>query len=237
MLSETQQFLSIIFIMGIGLFILIGSAAMLGYAAAKLGEGIRPPWWLFGLVSVWFGVALAFSMTGLISPGWVAPFALFPIGIGLLLTFIPSIQSLIKEIPTHWLVFLQSYRMAGGIFIFPYMTEGVLTRAFGLEAGIGDVLTGLFAIPVALLIMRQPGRWRWLLYGWTAFGILDLVNAFYVAGTAGFSNPGILPTFPITMIPLFFGPPFGILIHLITVRNYNLRNQTVVEEPKTVPAV
>ena len=90
-------------------------------------------------------------------------------------------------------------------------------------------LTGLFAIPVAYLLMRQPGRWRWLFYGWTAFGILDLLNAFVVAGTAGFSNPGILPEFPITTIPLFFGPPFGILIHLITLRNYNLRNRAVAQ--------
>ena len=82
MLSDTQLFLSIVFILGVGLFILIGSAAMLGYAAGRQGEDVRPPWWLFGLISAWFGVAIAFSTANLISPGWVLLFSLPPIALG-----------------------------------------------------------------------------------------------------------------------------------------------------------
>ncbi|MEM8860542.1 MAG: hypothetical protein AAGD96_19635 [Chloroflexota bacterium] len=233
MLSFTQTFLSTTFLLGIGAFIFMATGAFIGYSVSKQTSTPslpKLPYWLFGLIAVWFGVAIATSTAGLISLELVAPFAIFPIFIGWGLSYTKPLKNIIQGIPTHWLVSLQFYRVAGAIFIFPYLTEGYLTRGFALNAGIGDVLTGLIALPTAWLILRDGhARWRNLFLFWTAFGILDLLVAPASAAYFGFAAEGVVPSFPITTIPLFFGPPFGILIHIITARNFFLRSATVEE--------
>lgn len=224
-ITFTQTFLSSLFLVGLGTFIFLSCGAFVGYAVTqRQGESSRLPWFSFGVIAVWFGVAMATSTAGLISLQLVLQLTLVPIVLGFLLSYTSKVKSILRAIPTHWLVGLQLYRVAGGIFIYPFFAEGVLTQEFALIAGIGDILTGLLAIPVALLL-KQRSRWsRWALYGWSAFGILDLLVAMGIAGTFGFAAEGIAPTFPITIIPLFFGPPFSILLHLLTLRNFNLRH-------------
>ena len=239
-LSPTQTFLSTAFILGVGTFVLVTCGAFIGYAAAQRnkrehGSQTRLPWLLFLVIGVWFGVALATSTAGLISIELVLPFMLFPIVIGYALSFTPRLANLLREIPTQWLIGVQAYRAAGGIFIYPFLTEGILTRGFALNAGIGDILTGVLAVPVALLVMRDGSKWRWTFYGWTVLGILDLVVAVGSSVVFGFSVPGVRPDFPITIIPLFFGPPFGILIQLITLRNFQLRHNIAPESENRKP--
>jgi hypothetical protein len=51
---------------------------------------------------------------------------------------------------------------------------------------------------------------------WNWFGILDLVAAPVAAVVAQSTNIG---RFPLVVIPLFLGPPLGILTHLYSLRN------------------
>ncbi|MDJ0754603.1 MAG: hypothetical protein QNJ45_13850 [Ardenticatenaceae bacterium] len=220
-LSFTQTFLSTTFIVGIAVFVLMACSAFLGYAVGTQKKSLYRPILLLGGIALWFSVAIATSTAGLIGFDLVLPFAILPIIGGALLSYTPMIKGLLKQIPTHWFVFLQTYRVAGAIFIFPYMTEGILTRGFALNAGIGDILTGVLAFPVAWLIMRHGRRYKWLFFAWSAFGILDLIVAPASAAYYGFSTAEAL--FPITAIPLFLGPPLGILLHIITLRSFNLR--------------
>ena len=231
-LSQTQTFISVLVILGVGTFVLLASSAFLGYALAHIRQDksqdeqnniSRTLWYLLALIGLWFAISLGVSTGNYISVPFVVICALIPIFGGTLLSFHQHIRDLIKAIPTHWLIYLQIYRVVGAIFIFPYLTEGILTRGFALNAGIGDVLTGVLAIPVAWLVLKYDGRFKWLFYTWTILGILDLIVAFGSAAYFGFAVEGVQPLFPITTIPLFFGPPFGILIHIITVRNFQLR--------------
>jgi len=235
-LSATQTNLSILFILGIGSFVLLASSAYLGYALVQVRQGKSQSeqnrvsntlWYLLALISLWFAIALAVSTGNYISNSLVIICAFIPIIGGTILSFHPHIANLIKQIPTHWLIYLQTYRVAGGIFIFPHMTEGILTQGFAINAGIGDVLTGVLAIPVAWLVLKHginhSKKYAWAFYAWTALGILDLIVAFGSAAYFGFAVDGVQPLFPITTIPLFFGPPLGILLHIITVRNFRMQ--------------
>ena len=225
-LSDTQTLAVTAFLLTVGVGVLLASSAFLGHAASRLrAAGAEPQaqWWLLSLVAVWFGVALAVSAGDLISFTLVVPFVAFPIALGFALTFARPVRDLLAEIPTHWLVAVQAYRVAGGVFIYPYLTEGVLSRGFALNAGVGDVLTGLAAPLIAWLVLRRGAGARVPFLVWTTFGILDLVVAISSAAYFGFGAEGGRPQFPITSIPLFFGPPFGILIHLVTARNFALR--------------
>ena len=68
-----------------------------------------------------------------------------------------SIASLVSAIPLHWIVAAQVYRIIGGIFLVLW-ADGRLPWQFALPAGIGDVMTGGFAIVVAIrLAQKAPG--------------------------------------------------------------------------------
>jgi hypothetical protein len=114
------------------------------------------------------------------------------------------------------LVAVQFYRVAGLLFIFPNLAYGVLPAGFAWPAGVGDTLTGLAAPFVArALHQRRPGAVSRAV-AWNLFGILDLVVA-PIAATL--SQAPVLAMYPVALVPLFVGPPLGILTHVLSLRN------------------
>jgi hypothetical protein len=274
-LSDSQTLGVTAVLLAVGLGALLASAACLGYAAARAQAapepsdgrsggpvprptgaaplGARPAprahWGLLALLAAWGGAALAASAGGRIGFGLVVPSVVLAVALGLALSFTPAVRALVAEVPTHWLVAIQTYRVAGGLFIYPYLAAGELTPGFALTAGVGDVLTGLAAPLVAAPLVAAPlvaaplvaaplvaaplvaarlGRRgagaRGAFLAWSAFGVLDLAVAVAAAAAFGFGAPGVRPGFPITTIPLFFGPPFSILLHALTLRRFALRH-------------
>ena len=98
-----------------------------------------------------------------------------------------SLRLINSATPPEWLIAVQTYRIVGMIFIWPFMTAGVLPPGFALPAGIGDFITGLAAPFIAGAVAgRRVGAFRWA-RAWNWFGIIDLI----VAPTAAvLSEPG-----------------------------------------------
>jgi len=155
-------------------------------------------------VRVWLAIALPFTMwmaavwylavtgTFQVIPGAARlprlPIAIFlPLILALLpLLWSRSIGALLDAMPPSWLIALQVYRIFGGIFLVNWL-NGSVAGIFAWPAGIGDMATGIMALPVALAVAsgttsgRRTGLW------WNAFGLLD----FAVAITLGFlTSPG-----------------------------------------------
>ena len=118
--------------------------------------------------------------------------------------------------PPAWLIGIQVYRAAGILFLWPFLAASALPAGFALPAGIGDALTGLAAPFVALAVARDVrGARRWAV-AWNCFGMLDLVVAPVAAVLAHSTN---IARFPLVVVPLFLGPPLGILTHLRSLQN------------------
>jgi len=118
--------------------------------------------------------------------------------------------------PSAWLIGIQTYRVAGIMFVFPFLTYGIIPARFAWPAGIGDALTGILAPVVALLVARnRPHAWQWAV-AWNLFGTLDLIVA---PATAFYFQAQVLGIYPISLVPLFLGPPLGILTHILSLRN------------------
>jgi hypothetical protein len=110
------------------------------------------------------------------------------------------------------------------MFIWPFMVGGILPAGFALPAGIGDALTGLAAPFVAAAIaQRRPGAHRWAV-AWNWFGIIDLIVAPVAAVLSGAQVAAILP---LGLIPIFLGPPLGILTHIYSLRNLAINRAEV----------
>jgi len=127
-----------------------------------------------------------------------------------------SLRAINAAMPNAWLIAIQTYRVAGIMFVFPFLTYGLLPAGFGWPAGIGDAITGIFAPVVALMVARnRPNAFK-LAVAWNLFGTLDLIVA---PATALYFEARVLSIYPLNLVPLFLGPPIGILTHIYSLRN------------------
>ncbi len=198
---------------GIVLHVFIGllrdAAQSLGQDAVSLANRIST-----GLL-VWAFLALLYALVVGLNFVSVIPMLAIPLTIGTLLMFTPTASQILSAISLHKLIALGFYRIAGAIFLYGYYVTGNLSRGFALNAGWGDVLTGVLALPVAFMVWKKlPGAGSAIVV-WCAIGISDLILAPVSANIYGMQG---LVDFPLNLIPLFLGPPLGILLHLATLR-------------------
>jgi hypothetical protein len=142
-----------------------------------------------------------------------------------------NIASLVSAIPLHWIVAAQIYRVGGGIFLVLW-AYGRLPWQFALPAGIGDVTTGCFAVVVAAMLAQNAVGARRAAYGWSLFGIADLVVAIAMGAMTSpgrphlfaFAAPNLLITsYPLVMIPTF-AVPLALMLHGLVL--WRLRRET-----------
>ena len=139
-----------------------------------------------------------------------------------------SLRAINTATPSAWLIAIQTYRIAGIMFVFPFLTYGIIPARFGWPAGIGDALTGIFAPIVALMVAQgRPHALKWAV-AWNLFGTLDLIVA---PATALLFQARILNIYPLALVPLFLGPPLGILTHIFSLRNLTAAKPVALSPP------
>jgi len=127
-----------------------------------------------------------------------------------------SLRALNAAMPGEWLIWAQSYRIAGFLFLFPFLAHGLIPAEFAVPAAVGDMLTGALAIPVGLAVARgRPQAAKWAV-AWNVFGFVDLIVA-PASAVASHADVLALPT--LAIVPLFLGPPLGMLVHVLSLRN------------------
>jgi hypothetical protein len=143
--------------------------------------------------------------------------ALIPFVVAVIALFASkNLRAINAATPRAWLIAIQIYRVAGIMFVWPFLAHGILPAGFAYQAGIGDALTGIFAPIVAALVARnRPHALKWAL-AWNLFGTLDLIIA---PATALIFQARVLGIYPLALVPLFLGPPLGILTHILSLRN------------------
>jgi hypothetical protein len=122
---------------------------------------------------------------------------------------------------TSLLVAIHIWRIVGVVFLWG-VSQGILHPAFGIPAGVGDILIGVTAIPFAFFLRKGFGWSKYALTVWSVLGIADLVNAVSL-GLITSSEFGIstMTTFPWVIVPAV-GVPLALMLHGITL--YRLRS-------------
>jgi hypothetical protein len=72
---------------------------------------------------------------------------------------------------TSILVALHTWRILGVAFLWG-VSEGILHPAFGIPAGVGDILVGVTAIPFAYFLRKGFGWSKYALVVWNVLGII-----------------------------------------------------------------
>ncbi|WP_143590512.1 hypothetical protein [Thermoactinospora rubra] len=186
-------------------------------------------WWVaagWGAAIALAGAAEVFSAPG------VPPFALGlavaapPLLVVGLLAWSAPFRAWARALDLRVLTALQMWRVLGFGFIAAWAVGG-LPAGFALPAGLGDVLVGLTAPLVAARWTAPTASARRIFYGWTAFGVLDLLLAVTLGVLHSPSILGILATtpdtaamarLPMVLIPAFLVPAM-LALHAISLVN------------------
>lgn len=122
---------------------------------------------------------------------------------------------------TFLLVAVHTWRILGIAFLWG-VYQGILHPAFGIHAGVGDILIGVTAIPFAYFLMKGFSWSKYALVVWNVLGIADLVMAISL-GLITSPRFGIstMTTLPWVLVPTV-GVPLALILHGITL--YRLRN-------------
>ena len=181
----------------------------------------------------WVAFAIVLARTGLwettpddpLRPPNIAFAIAVPTILGSLLVMSETFRRWIARVPLHLLVGVQVYRVVGVLFLVAYAQDD-LPAEFALPAGIGDVLVGLGAVLVAVMLLhRGEQRARSTVLAWCAFGILDLVVAvatgFLTAPSPfqqiAFDAPNAaIASYPFVLIPTF-AVPVSIILHIYVI--------------------
>jgi hypothetical protein len=179
------------------------------------------------LVLIWYGLIMALAKNNVFRATATAkspalPLAVFaPVLLSLWLIFrSDSMAKIVDATPLSWLVGAQFYRVLGVIFLV-LLGVGQLPWEFAVPAGCGDVLVGLFAIPIAFAASNGSKASSNAAFRWNVLGIIDLVVA---VGTGFLTSPGpfellainhpnlLVSRYPLAMIPAFM-VPLSFILH------------------------
>ncbi len=213
-----------------GLWLGLGMLDLPGEARTRTWLAIAIPFTLW-LAVIWVAAAGGAFVPRPPIPGRL-PIPLLPIAIFLptilalvLLLRSRRVTALLDAIPAHWLVALQVYRVLGGFFLI-YYARGLTPGVFALPAGIGDVTTGLLALPAAAYVATGTAFVRRVGIAWNLLGLLDFASAISLGAMSSpgplqvlaFDQPNaLIGTYPTVMIPAF-AVPSSIVLHILSLR-------------------
>jgi hypothetical protein len=217
---------------------LIGLGLWLGLERADLTASQRRATWLAVMIplTLWLAVVWSGAISGFFKAGGsvpLVPFAVFiPVIIAApILLGSRRIGQVLDATPAGWIIALQLFRLQGSVFLIGWAYHTV-PGIFALPAGIGDAVTGLFAVPVALSLASGSRDSRRAAIAWNVFGLMDFAIALPIgiaislhAIETGFAT-AVGGAYPAVMIPAF-GVPQAILLHLVSLRQLVRGNRAV----------
>jgi len=134
----------------------------------------------------WSALLLILSYTGFFEdftsfPPRPALVIIIPLPIVLFIAFSKTGTELIKAIPSHWLIFMQTFRIAVELLLLMAFIKKMIPVQMTFEGRNFDILTGILAIPVGYLLLKKEHFATKLAIAFNIIGLLLLINILVIA--------------------------------------------------------
>ncbi len=179
-------------------------------------------WIIFVSVLSWQGVFSDFSSF----PPKMGINIILPLIVVLSVSFRPSTLEILRHIPAHWILGLQSFRIPVEIFLWCLFMAGVLPFQMTFEGYNFDILSGIGGLVLALLILRGITINRTALWIYNMVGLLLLATIVTIA-LLSFPTPmrqfmnepdnSIIVTFPFVWLPAIL-VVLAYTLHIFSIR-------------------
>lgn len=164
----------------------------------------------------WLAYASVLSLTGFLFSGALPPRVLLFTTVPLFVILFGIIgntrlfKTLLRAATLDSLIFLHVFRFVG-VFFLLLLLYHLLPTAFAISADAGDVITALFAIPVARAVAQKKSWSTKAVYVWNVFGILDIFSlmTFAVIGAVKNAGPMTRENAEMLMFPFVWFPAFA----------------------------
>jgi hypothetical protein len=219
--------------------IAINLVAMTHALSGSIGRRLT----LAAVAGGWAGLAIALGDTGRFAFSPYIPFPLIGVffaapllTVGVLALTRDDVRAAFLGIPQQLLIGLNALRILGVLFLLEYV-RGALGGPFPFFAGLGDIITGAAAIPLALRVAGSQDVSARAIASWNAFGALDLLVAVGLGITSAAGSPlelihaGVgsqaMQYLPLCLVPTVLVPYYlithGIIAAQLRVRSSDAR--------------
>ena len=181
------------------------------------------------LLGTWFVAVTAAAVAG----AWLDPeipralgYLLPALALSLVLWRAGWLQAAVQSLSPSAIPWLQTMRIGGGLTLFAAWASGLAPWGWVATAGSGDILVGLGAVGVALLLATRLSWARTTAQVWNVFGLVDMAHTL-VRGLLSAPGPqqrifetppNLVPAvFPFVYLPAFI-VPLTILLHLLSLQ-------------------
>ena len=171
------------------------------------------------LLVLWCIAVWGLLRLGAYRPILLPLFVLAPVAIAAFLAQTKAGKRFINVAPQQGLIGIQIFRVVGGTFLFLW-SDGLMPGLFAIPVGVGDILVGVFALVLAILVGRDACP-PWTIVGWNLLGLADHIMALTLGVTTSpgplqqfsLEQPNVLTGFyPVAMIPAFI-IPLSFILH------------------------
>ncbi|MEO1624400.1 MAG: hypothetical protein AAFV25_04515 [Bacteroidota bacterium] len=154
-----------------------------------------------------------------------------PMLLALILTFSKSFATLLRLIPSSWLVYIQSFRIAMELLLWLGLVAGIVPFQMTFQGFNYDIILGLSAIGAGFLFFGKGRQLRFEAFLWNISGIALLVNILFISIISTpspfrvfMNEPAntMVAYFPFIWIPGFI-VPFALAMHLFSIRQLQLK--------------
>jgi len=194
------------------------------------------------LLAAWTALLLVLSDRGFFSqfetlPPRPALVLLIPLPIVLVIAFSKKGTQLLQSLPTQWLVWMQSFRIAVELLLLMAFLKNLLPVQMTFEGLNFDILSGVLALPVGYLMSRKKSYAPQLAIAYNGIGMLLLLNILVIAVLSMptpfryFQNEPantLVAQFPFILLPGIL-VPIAYTLHIFSLRQLLTRKK--IEEP------
>lgn len=106
---------------------------------------------------------------------------LIPIPFVFIIAFSKTGTEILRAIPPHWLVFMQSFRIAVELLLLIAFINGLLPVQMTFEGRNFDIVSGILGLPVGYLLAKGKALAPKLAIAYNIFSLLLLINILVIA--------------------------------------------------------